>query len=104
MFGLSEKTRWILLFLGLVFVVLGILDKQNMLAEYPLIEFIVFPYIWVVGCALIFVAYGFTDESQKYSGSGGIDGAPGLGEKKRGPFGDGSFWGDGDGSSGGGSD
>ena len=102
MFRLSEKTRWILFFLGVVLVLLGFLDHKGMLNNYLFLNFIAFPYIWVVGIAIMFIGYGFTKESDKPSGSGGVDGAPGLGEKKSGPFGDGSSWRDGGGSSGGG--
>jgi uncharacterized membrane protein YgcG len=102
MFGLSEKTRWVIFTVGLLLVALGILEHHNLLDEYPIIKLLVFPYIWVIGCILIFVAYGFEDSSR--NNSGGVDGAPGLGEKKDGPFGDGGFWGGGDGSSGGGGD
>jgi uncharacterized membrane protein YgcG len=91
-----------LIFLGSMLVVVGILEHKNMLDEYPIIKAVIFPYIWVIGCILIYIAYGFKDDTHKSSGSGGIHVTPGLGEKKSGPFGDGSFWGGGDGSSGGG--
>jgi hypothetical protein len=49
-------------------VVLGVLDQNNILAEHPLIEFIVFQNIWVIGCVFIYVAYGLADDSRKNCG------------------------------------
>lgn len=102
MFGLSEKARWVIFFLGGALFLLGVLDYQGMLNNYPTLGLIAFPYIWVIGLAIMFIGYGLPEKSDKPSGSGGVDGAPGMGEKKSGPFGDGSSWGDGGGSSGGG--
>jgi hypothetical protein len=51
-----------------LFVVLGVLDQNNILAEHPLIEFIVFQNIWVIGCVFIYVAYGLADDSRKNCG------------------------------------
>jgi len=98
--ALSEKTRWVIFFLGCIFVLLGILDHKGVLNNHPVLEYIVFPYIWVLGLIFVFVGYGFPEENKEPSGSGGVDGAPSA--TKKGPFGDGSFWGDGGGSSGGG--
>ena len=99
MFGLSEKTRWALILLGTVLITLGVLDHKAMLSNYPTLEYVVFPYIWVIGIILAYIGYGFSKEGSKPSGSGGVDGAPY--ETKKGPMGDGSFWGDGGGSGGG---
>jgi hypothetical protein len=104
MFGLSEKTRWLLFIVGVVLVALWFLEHKELLTDYPFLELLVFPYIWIVGIVLIIVGYGITDESEdvKPTGSGGVDGAPGFNEGKHSNFRDGPFGGDGGGSSGGG--
>lgn len=101
MFGISEKIRWVLLSLGGAIVLLGFLDHKEMLNDYPTLSFITFPYIWVLGFIIIFIGYGLSEENSKPIASDSGDCAPGLGERKNGPFGDGPSSGDGGGSAGG---
>ncbi|MDH5326669.1 MAG: hypothetical protein OEZ68_10365 [Gammaproteobacteria bacterium] len=88
MFGLPKPIRWIFIFLGGAIILLDIVNQRDMLSDHPAVENFLFPHIWVVGLALIFLGYGFEKDNNKHSGSGGVDGAPGMGEKKNSPFGD----------------
>ena len=98
MFELSNKIRLVLFIIGGALVLLGILDNKGLLNNHPILNIIIFPYIWLLGVSLMFIGYGHTKENKKPRGSGGVDGAPGLGEKKGGLFGNNSHSGDGGGS------
>ena len=87
--------------IGASLIVLELLKRREMLTDYPVLELVLFPYIWVLGAILIFVGFGRSKE-QKHPHGGGVDGAPGFGQKKNSFFGDGPGSGEGGGSGGGG--
>ena len=104
MHKLSTNIRWTLFFSGGVIVLLSILEHKELLNNYPTLNFIIFPYIWVIGVILMWAGYGFQTEKEKHTGSAEIGSTPGLGKRKSGLFGDGSSWGDGGDGGGGGGD
>ncbi len=104
MFGLGAKIRWALITIGVFIVLLGIAEYNGLFDAYPAIKKYTFPFMWIVGALLIIAGYGFEEKSEKPNGSCGVDGAPGMGERKKGVFGDGPFGGDGGSDGGGGGD
>lgn len=105
MYGQPLKLRWLVFFTGLFMIVMAVLKHNGYLHNYPIIEMLVFPYSGFVGVLITMVAVGIDDDPQnkrkkpRYRDG---DCTPGLGDKRSGPFGDKSSWGDGGGTQGGG--
>ncbi|MCP4089026.1 MAG: hypothetical protein GY746_04455 [Gammaproteobacteria bacterium] len=104
--NLGLKTRWTFIAIGALVVLFGVADYNHLFDDYPTLSELTFPHMWVIGAVLIIVGHGFTKESDKPVNGGGSDVAPGMNERKKGLFGDGSFGGDSgsDGGGGGGGD
>ena len=58
MIKLPNKIRWVLIILGSVLFFLGMFDRMGLLNKYPIVEFIAFPYIRVIGIIFVLIAYG----------------------------------------------
>ena len=104
MFGLSTRMRWLIFGIGTIPVLLAFGKIFGVIDLHPNLESILIPYGLGIGILLMVIGHGFTEESEKPNGSGGLDGSPGMGESKKGFWGDGPFGGgDGGGGDGGGS-